>query len=505
MKRMEADVVVIAAGASGITAAVAAAEKDASVIVFEKGSTTGGAASMGMGPLAIGTKQAKAQMVDFTVDDAFEFFMNYNHWSTDAKLVKKWLGLTANTIEWLEGMGVEFLGVYKYFENSNQTWHIVKMPGSNKPAERSAGVIFKTLTQRAEELGVEIHLQTPVYKILSDNGKVTGVLAKNAEGEEIQADCSCIIIATGGFGDNPAMIKEELGFEWGKDLFSFRIPGVNGDGIKMARAVGAGKTRVTMEMTYTTPGITDVFKTISETMRQPNLLVNLEGKRIFNEEKMNNTVFTGNTICNQTRRCAFSIISDNILDYYKENGLDYVTIHHNVKTIEKWESEVSSYLKGETNQDVAFASLQSDTTKSVKSFFVADSIEDLAEQTGIDVKNLKKTIEEYNSCDGRYDKFFNKHPKYMHGINGPRYYAAIHYPAGYGSLGGIRVNENLQVTSEDGQIIHGLYSCGTDACSIFGDSYCFLMPGSTMSFAINSGRMAGMNAVDYIDSDDFVE
>jgi fumarate reductase flavoprotein subunit len=505
MIKMEADVVVIAAGASGITAAVAAAEKDAGVIVFEKGSTTGGAASMGMGPLAIGTKQAKAQMIDFTVDDAFEFFMNYNHWSTDAKLVKKWLGITANTIEWLEGMGVEFLGVYKYFENSNQTWHIVKMPGSNKPAERSAGVIFKTLTQRAEELGVEIHFQTPVYKILTDNGKVTGVMARNAQGEDILAECSCVIIATGGFGDNPQMIKEELGFEWGRDLFSFRIPGVNGDGIKMAREIGAAKTKITMELTYTTPGITDVFKTISETMRQPNLLVNLEGKRLFNEERMNNTVYTGNTISAQTKRCGFSIISDNILDYYKKNGLDYVTIHHNIKTIEKWESEVESYLKGETKTDVAFASLQSEATQSVKSFFVADSIEDLAAQAGIDAKALKQTIKEYNECAGRYDKQFNKHPKYMLPIEGPRYYAAIHYPAGYGSLGGIRVNENLQVVKEDGKVIHGLYSCGTDACAIFGDSYNFLMPGSTMSFAINSGRMAGMNAVDYIDSDDFVE
>ena len=63
---LEADVIVIGGGASGITAAVAAAEKDASVIVLEKGSTTGGAANMGMGIFAVESKYQKAQLVDFT-------------------------------------------------------------------------------------------------------------------------------------------------------------------------------------------------------------------------------------------------------------------------------------------------------------------------------------------------------------------------------------------------------------------------------------------------------
>ena len=57
MKKMEADVIVVAAGLSGLAASIAAAEEGLSVITLEKSKTTGGAASMGVGTLATCTKQ----------------------------------------------------------------------------------------------------------------------------------------------------------------------------------------------------------------------------------------------------------------------------------------------------------------------------------------------------------------------------------------------------------------------------------------------------------------
>ncbi|HEY9595920.1 MAG TPA: FAD-dependent oxidoreductase [Spirochaetia bacterium] len=503
---MEADVVVVAAGASGITAAVAAAEKDASVIVFEKGSTTGGAASMGMGFFAVESKHQKAQMVDLTIEEAFRVFMEYNHWQVDARLVRKYFAQSASTVEWIEGMGVEFLGAYKYFEKSYPTWHIVKAPGANRPSERAASNIYKALTDRAGELGVKIRFQTAVKKILTDpkTRRVVGVLAQDATGNEITCECDALIVCTGGFGDNPPMIKEHLGFEWGKDLFSFRIPGLVGDGLKMMWEIGGGRTPVNMEMTYNSPGVTDIFKTLSETMRQPNLLVNLDGKRFMNEVVMQNTTFTGNAIAHQRDRKAFSIITDEILDDYRKKGLDFITVHHNIKTVEKWDSELQTYLSGGTAEASGLSDLHAGE-QAEKILFVADTVEDLCRQTGIDAKGLAATIEQYNVGAGGRDGEFDKHPRYMRAIRGKRFYAAAHRPCGYGTLGGIKTNDNLQVLTEDGRVIPGLYSAGTDACNIFSDSYCFIMPGNTMGWAINSGRMAGYNAVAYIDSDEFVE
>ena len=87
MANYETQVVVIAAGPSGLSAAVQAAEDGAEVIVLEKAAAVGGAANMGMGPLGIGTKYQKKQMEDITVEKAFNMFMEYTHYNVDARLV----------------------------------------------------------------------------------------------------------------------------------------------------------------------------------------------------------------------------------------------------------------------------------------------------------------------------------------------------------------------------------------------------------------------------------
>ncbi|WP_024287275.1 FAD-dependent oxidoreductase [Cellulomonas sp. KRMCY2] len=500
MSDLEADVIVIGGGASGITAAVAAAEKGASVIVLEKGSTTGGAANMGMGFFAVESKQQKAQMVDLSVEDAFRFLMEYTHWQVDARLVRKYFAQSADTITWLEKMGVEFLGAYKYFETSKQTWHVVKTAGSDKPAERAASSLYKALTEQAEDLGVRIMYRTKATKIVLEVGAVAAVELVGEDGVALTAACNAVIVATGGFGNSPKMINDHLGFEWGKDLHSFRVPGVDGEGLSMLWEVGAGRTKPTMELTYTTPGVTDVLKTISETMRQPNLMVNLDGKRFIDEEIMNNTVYTGNAIARQRERVAFTIVSDSVIDDYRAKGLDYVTFHHNVKTVDKWDKEVDAYVSGAGVEASGLSDLHNDEQRHTKNFWVCDTLDEVAELTGIDAGALKATVEEYNQLCATTDDQFFKPYKYLRPLTGAKYYVARHFPAGYGSLGGVAVNDDLQVLDTAGLPIDGLYASGTDACGIFGDSYCFYLPGNTMGFAINSGRMAGYHANRYIDS-----
>ena len=77
MRTYETQVAVIAAGPAGLSAAVQAAESGARVIVCEKAAAVGGAANMGMGPLGIGTRYQRQQMVDLTVEKAFNMFMLY--------------------------------------------------------------------------------------------------------------------------------------------------------------------------------------------------------------------------------------------------------------------------------------------------------------------------------------------------------------------------------------------------------------------------------------------
>ena len=86
MKQMKADVIVVAAGLSGLAASIAAAENGAQVLVFEKASTTGGAANMGMGPLGVGSRIQREHMISLTPGEAFRKHMYFTHYRVDARM-----------------------------------------------------------------------------------------------------------------------------------------------------------------------------------------------------------------------------------------------------------------------------------------------------------------------------------------------------------------------------------------------------------------------------------
>lgn len=133
---------------------------------------------------------------------------------------------------------------------------------------------------------------------------------------------------------------------------------------------------------------------------------------------------------------------------------------------------------------------------------MADTIEELAEKTGINAENLEETIDEYNDyCDGVDEEFF-KRKKYLRPLTKAPYYAAAVRPGGYGTVGGIRINENCECLNSEFEPVPGLYAAGADACNIYDDSYMFLLPGNSMGFAVNTGRIAGMEAAEYVADED---
>ena len=75
----------------------------------------------------------------------------------------------------------------------------------------------------ASELGVEV-LRNPGTGLVMEDGKLAAVMAKDKNGEEIRINCKAVIVATGGAGDNPQVIKDETGFEYGANMFNFTIP-----------------------------------------------------------------------------------------------------------------------------------------------------------------------------------------------------------------------------------------------------------------------------------------
>jgi fumarate reductase flavoprotein subunit len=486
MKTYKCDVCVIAGGPSGLASAISAAENGAEVILLEKANTTGGAGNMGMGPLGIGSRFAKEAMVDLDVEKAFRIFMDYTHWRVDARLVRAYLEKSGSTIAWLEDMGVEFAGIAKYFPSSQQTWHMVK-PATGKPGPRAASAMFKLMTERAVELGVQILYETPATSLeRAEEGYISAVLAKDKDGNDVRVECIAAVLATGGFGDNPKLIKDRIGYDWGEDMFSFRIPGIAGDGIRMAMEAGAEPTDVNMELTLSIPevgdaGVPDLLWT------QPKALVlNYRCERVLNEELLENTTFAGNAVAAQRGHTAWSIIDSGIVKHYIKNGLDVLSNVHDPGDI------------GDVVERIMAAK-----AAGLGNLCVAGSVGELAAQMGVAEEALQQAIDEYNAGCVRREDYFYKKGKHLIPLEGKTYYAVRMYPGGYGTLGGIKINHRAEVIAKaDGNPIEGLYAAGTDACTIFGDSYVFILPGNTMGFAINSGRIAGESAARYVFPED---
>ncbi len=479
MKTYDTQVCIVAGGPAGLSAAVQAAERGMKVIVLEKAAAVGGAANMGMGPLGIGTKYQKAQMVDITVEKAFNMFMEYTHYQVDARLVKRYFSQSASTIEWLESMGVEFEGAYRYFPQSECTWHIVK--SGQKIGPRAASFMNKALYNKALELGVQFLLETRGLHIVKEDGAVSAVLAETNSGEKIRVNCKAAVIATGGAGANPEMIYKETGYTFGKDMFNFAIPGITGDGLRMAWEAGVDHVPVRMEQAAMMVGVEGLPDSVSNIFFQPNLLVNAFGKRFMNEEYMQNTTFLSNAVSNQKDRTSYSIVDDSIVREYIRNGVDVVSMVRSDTDVSDFYDGIKIAKENHTEYPV-----------------VADSIEELAEKLSMDPEILKETIEEYNGfCDTTDTQFF-KPGRYLKPIYQAPFYANKIGPGAYGTVGGIRINENCEACDSDFYPIPGLYAAGADACNLYNDSYMFLLPGNSMGFAVNTGRIAGMEAADYV-------
>ena len=186
-------------------------------------------------------------MFTLTKEEALKVMMDYTHWAVDARLIREYFWKSADTIDWLEDMGVQFEIPCRYYPSSYYTWHRVKPDDGGPVGARTAAFLTKHMAERAEDLGVDIHLETPVTKILREDGRITGVLARDKDGEEILCRAPAVIVCTGGIGDSPEMMKTYTGYTYGEDMFNFRVPGLVGDGMKMAWEVGAARSDITME------------------------------------------------------------------------------------------------------------------------------------------------------------------------------------------------------------------------------------------------------------------
>ena len=472
----EADVAVIGSGASGLAAALTAAEGGARVVVFEKQRTPGGTSNFFEGMFAVESDMQREHYIDYSRDQAFKNIMEYSHWKANPRLVRAIVDESAGTISWLQQQGVEFTGVTINMPKSPRTYHIVSGSGL---------AVVKILVTKAKEKSVDLRLGTPVKRILKEGGRITGVLVETDSGD-IRVGAKAVVIASGGFANNREWIKKYTGFDLGKNLIPVGNVDKFGDGIRMAWEVGAAEEGINVVELYRAgPITTEIGGQVEWPTVQPDLWVNPRGERFCDESVAFYDSSVGNVNAKYKEGYTFSIFDDSIIQRLMERGIDKSV---NVRTLSG-----SKPVNFQKEVEILFEKGNTDV-------FVADSVEELAGKLGMDAPVLKSTIDEYNQfCEKKHDDLFAKDPKYLRPLKGPKFYAVKAHTVTLGTMGGIKINHNTEVIDKKENIIPGLYAVGFDAGGMYGDSYhVSVASGSSVGFAFNSGRIAGKNVLRYL-------
>lgn len=466
----KAQLVIIGGGGAGLAAALAAAEKGCGdIIVLEKRDKPGGNSALAGGLFACESPVQIRQRIDADRNYLFKKAMDWAHWSgVDPKIIRAFINKSGDTIRWLEDKGLEFDLIQFY-------------PGQQPPVQHNpkgnGARLIQVLARECQEKGIRLWLNSGAKTIQrGKRGDIAGVLAVK-EGGEVEIKTGRVIIASGGFNGNYELINKYFPPSY-EGLTLSGLP-LTGDGIAMAAEAGAAIADFATAIKegprfdrYTWP--------LMALERDPvTIWVNKKGERFIDESSGYHVFESVNAILRQPEQACYTLLDDGIREYFEEKGFK---LDRRVK-------------KGEGTVKVTGleSALQAGTERGgVK---IAGSWEPIAAWIGTDPGVLKNTIKEYNKCCIQgYDEVFGKERKYLLPLLDAPYYAIKGLAVLLDTIGGIRINERMEVLDNQGNTIPGLYAAGVTTSGWESETYCSELSASAFGFAINSGRIAGENA-----------
>lgn len=468
------DIVVIGSGTAGMCAAVRAAQLGAHVIMLEKNLFFGGSSGYAEGIGAVNSYMHDKAGLSFDTNEVFLRTQEYHHWSANSTVLHRFIENSGATINWLhDECGVNFYVATVTAPTSYPSWHL----GADKNGDvcRIKESVIDVLTDYGSSIGVDARTSCPATGLmLDDDGTVKGVYFKS-DSEENAIEAKAVILATGGYSSNQKMFESFTGIPFDR-IWNWGASGRDGDGIRWATEIGAdvhipsnlmfGSTRI--------PG-TDKFEDPAGWVFswEPALRVNEQGVRFFNEALAADFSRSLNAIVAQ--QTCFTIIDQAYLDRINDVALPVGL-------------ESVGYISGKP-LTVARDSVEA----AVKDgrVYQADTVEDLASQMGVDVETLTATVAGYNACaEAGSDPTFGTPAEALVPVKTAPFYAAIIQPSIFTSVGGLRVNEKLQVLDTDGQPIAHLFAVGTDASSYTGRDYDVgIMSGAEQGWCATGGRL----------------
>ena len=478
--KLSTDIVVVGAGASGLTATVQAAEKGKKVVLLEKNAVPGGTSAYAEGLFGVESEWNRLRSDTLTREKALEAMLEKHFFAIDANKARDYIYGSAENLEWLSKHDIKF-EVVRMTPWEEATWHVI---GDYKGVNHGAALI-SALKDHAAKLGVDIRMETPATSLIkNDKGAIVGVKAKNKAGDTLTITSKAVILATGSIGDNPDMIRDLAHRDpaaWSASVNTHKT----GDGVRMAYEAGASKGNVGFIGHLGAGRKIPFLSHLYTTSWQPaSLWVNSDGNRITNEAVTLSFSQAANVIYGQFGHYAWSIFDDSQVKYMMEKGVDsgigvLVPVGTKLPNLQK-------------DIDQAIATNNPD-------FAAASTVAGLAQKMGVPAKALEEAVKAYNhGCDEGHDGQFFKNPAYMRKLNTNKLYAIRLGAYHFSGFGGINTNRRHQVLSTENKPIPGLYAVGCEVSDMVGPTYTTWSSGWGFGFAGFSGRHAALNAVEDI-------
>lgn len=473
-EKINADIAIVGGGAAGLCAAIEASGRGRSVIIIEKRKSTGGNIGFTEGMFANGSElQKQAGIQPVPAADIVEEELIYTNYRCSAALWLDYVNHSAENIAWLSEHGVKFSGVSNYRDISS-------FPCFHWWENRIGGTAAKALSDSVEKAGVKILLGTRAYKLITEDGKVTGVLAEKTDsGDKYCISAKAVLIATGGSSANTALFEKLTGFD--ASLTQGKAPDNTGDGIEMAFSIGAAKTSTAFLGKARPVGYPIGAQISLGTCFQPLLNVNEEGVRYVAEDLQMKklTALSNNALMAQ--KATFVLLDSENAAMLMRDGII---------------NGFLNFFKGDPVPKLR-EELDEAADRNDGAVYRADTLEELAEKMGVPACNLVRTVSRYNElCDKGCDEDYKKSPEYLFPVRVPPFFAVHQGMEILTTIGGIDVDLNNRVLDEKGKIIPGLYAAGVDACKLYKETYNYQMSGGMIGYCVFSGRKAAAHISD---------
>ena len=491
---VDADVVVVGAGGAGMTAAITAAAEGKSVVILESQSMVGGNSVRATGGMNAGktvyqdeNEFGESAGVEKTLKTAAEKYADNEtitalaktvseQWAAyqanptgyfdsvelmeldtmiggkginDPELVETLCANSADAIDWLDEHGITLHNVSSFGGASVKRIH---RPVNAEGKTVSVGsYMIPLLQENCEKAGVKMMLDTTATEILTDaNGAAVGVKATGASGETVTVNAKAVVLASGGFGANLDMVvkyKPEL-----KGFMTTNAPGIQGQGIEMAEAIGAAT--VDMDQIQIHPTVeANTAALITEGLRGDGaVLINAEGKRFIDEVGTRDVVSAAEIA--QTGSYSWLVVDQAMVDA---------------------SSVIQGYIK--------------------KGYTVTgETYEELGKAMGVDAAAFAETMEKWNGyVEAKNDPDFGR-TSFANPLNTAPYYAVKVTAGVHHTMGGLKINANTEVLNEKGEVIPGLFAAGEVTGGVHGANR---LGGNAVADFTVFGRIAGAAASDY--------